>query len=83
MIERRGIRTVAVTFLEELTAFIGTPRALSVRFPYGAPFGNPHNRWLQTRVLREALALLDEAKEPNTIRPSSYRWRQSRERVSW
>jgi fatty-acyl-CoA synthase len=31
----------------------------------------------------EALALLDEAKEPNSIRPSSYRWRQTRERVSW
>jgi hypothetical protein len=83
VVERHGVRTVAVTFLEELTALVGTPRALSVRFPYGAPFGNPHNRWLQTRVLREALALLDEAREPNTIRTSSYRWRQNRDRVAW
>lgn len=83
VIEGRGMRTVAITFLEELTAFIGTPRALSVRFPYGAPFGNPHNRWLQSRVLREALALLGEAQGPNTIRPSNYRWRQTRDRVSW
>ena len=83
VIEERGIRTVGITFLPELTELVGTPRALSVRFPYGAPFGNPLNRWLQTRVLGEALALLDEAKAPNTIRASNYRWRQSRDRVSW
>ncbi len=83
VIERHGIATVALTFLPELTKLVGTPRALSVRFPYGAPFGNPLNRWLQTRVLREALVLLEEATEPNTIQPSAYRWRQTRERAQW
>ena len=83
VIEGRGIPTVGLTFLPELTEHIGTPRAVSVRFPYGAPFGNPLNPWLQTRVLREALALLDEATAPNTIRASAYRWRQTRERVAW
>jgi hypothetical protein len=76
------IPTVALTLLPELTEHIGTPRALSVRFPYGAPFGNPLNRWLQTRVLREALALLEETTEP-TLRASAYRWRQTRDRVAW
>ena len=83
IIEREGIPTVAVAFATDLERLDATPRALSVRFPYGAPFGNPLNRWLQTRVLGEALALLDEAKEPNTIRASAYRWRQTRERVAW
>lgn len=83
VIENHDIRTVALTFLPELTELIGTPRALSVRFPYGAPFGNPLNRWLQTRVLREALTLLDEATQPRTIRASAYRWRQTRDRVAW
>ncbi|HEX7150716.1 MAG TPA: hypothetical protein VF618_04440 [Thermoanaerobaculia bacterium] len=68
--------------LPELTQLVGTPRALTVRFPYGAPFGNPFNRWLQTRVLGEALAMLVEATAP-AMKPSQYRWRQSRERVSW
>ena len=83
VIEREGIPTVALTFSSDLTRLIGTPRALAVRFPYGAPFGNPLNRWLQTRVLREALALLESATEPNTIQPSAYRWRQTRERAQW
>jgi hypothetical protein len=83
VIERTGIPTVAVTFNADFTALIGTPRALAVRFPYGAPFGNPHNRWLQTRVLAEALSLLDTATGPNTIVPSAYRWKQTRERVAW
>ena len=76
------IPTVALTFQADLTEQIGTPRALSVRFPYGAPFGNPFNRWLQTRVLAEALSLLDEPATP-TIRPSAYRWRQTRDKVAW
>ena len=76
------IPTVAVTLLPEVTKHVGTPRALSVRFPYGAQFGNPLNRWLQTRVLDETLTLLAEATEP-TLRASAYRWRQTRERVAW
>jgi hypothetical protein len=83
VIERETIPTVALTFSADLTQLIGTPRALSVRFPYGAPFGNPFNRWLQTRVLREALNLLDSATAPNTIHASEYRWKQTRERVAW
>ena len=82
-IEREGIPTVAVTFSADFTRLIGTPRALAVRFPYGAPFGDPRNRWLQSRVLREALALLESATEPNTIRASENRWKQTRERVGW
>jgi hypothetical protein len=82
-IERAGIPTVALTFSAELTQLIGTPRALAVRFPYGAPFGDPRNRWLQTRVLREALSLLDTATGPNTIAASTYRWRQTRDRAAW
>jgi D-proline reductase (dithiol) PrdB len=82
-IEREGIPTVAVTFNADFTQLIGTPRALAVRFPYGAPFGNPLNRWLQTRVLAEALTLLDEATARNTIRASEYRWKQTREKVAW
>jgi hypothetical protein len=83
VIEREGIPTVALTFSSDFTELIGTPRALAVRFPYGAPFGNLLNRWLQTRVLREALALLDSATAANTIRASAYRWKQTRERVGW
>ena len=82
-IERDGIPTVALTFSSDVTQRVGTSRALAVRFPYGAPFGNPMNRWLQTRVLREALTLLESATEPNTIQPSAYRWRQTREKVEW
>jgi hypothetical protein len=83
VIEREGIPTAALTFNPDFTRLIGTPRALAVRFPYGAPFGNPLNRWLQTRVLREALMLLDTATAPNTIQPSAFRWKQTREKAAW
>ena len=82
VIERAGIPTVAVTFNADFTRMIGTPRALAVRFPYGAPFGDPRNKWLQTRVLREALALLESATEPAVV-GSAYRWRQTRDKAAW
>jgi D-proline reductase (dithiol) PrdB len=82
-IEREGIPTVALTFNAEFTQLIGTPRAVAVRFPYGAPFGDPRNEWLQTRVLREALSLLETATAPKTIVPSAYRWRQTRDKAAW
>lgn len=83
IIERTGIPTVGLTFNADFTRLVGTPRAVAVRFPYGAPFGNPMNRWLQTRVLREALTLLESATGPNTIVPSAYRWKQTRDKVAW
>jgi hypothetical protein len=49
----------------------------------GVPFGNPTNRWLQTRVLREALPLLDSATAPNTIQSRGYRCRQTRDKAAW
>ena len=57
-IERRGISTVSISLLREVTATIRPPRALSVPFPFGSPLGEPNNRVLQQSVIAAALALL-------------------------
>lgn len=59
-LERRGIATTSVTMLEEVTQKVGTPRALSVPYALGYPLGRPGDPSLQTRILRAALALLEE-----------------------
>ena len=59
-LERRGIATTSVTMLRDVTAKVGTPRALAVPFPLGYPLGRPHDPELQLRVCRHALTLLSE-----------------------
>jgi len=76
-LEGRGLPTVALTLIPELTRIVGAPRALAVRFPFGAPAGDPGNAPLHRAVLREALRLLSEAPGPGTLRESYLGWRRS------
>jgi D-proline reductase (dithiol) PrdB len=76
-LEARGIPTVCVSFLPELTEIVGAPRCLTVHFPFGAPCGNPDNPELHRAVLRDALGVLLDAKGPGTIAPSSHAWREA------
>jgi D-proline reductase (dithiol) PrdB len=75
-LEARGLPTVSVTSLPELTSRVGAPRALATKFPFGAPAGDPGHRSLHAALLREALELLDTAREPRTLVESSLRWRR-------
>ena len=76
-IESRGIPTVALSLIPELSAFVGAPRVLTVRFPFGAPAGDPGNEALHKQVLAEALELLSRAKTAGAQQAASERWRQS------
>jgi hypothetical protein len=53
---------------------VGIPRALHVRFPYGAPLGPAGHPDTQMAVIREALALLATATEPGKIVESGIEW---------
>jgi D-proline reductase (dithiol) PrdB len=75
-LESAGFATVALTMLPELTARVGTPRALASRFPFGAPAGDPGNRTLHVAVLRAALEVIATAREPRTLVESGLRWRE-------
>ena len=67
-LERRGIATTSVTVLEEITRKVRTPRALTVPYALGYPLGEPGDAALQTRILRAALALLDDPGPPPVLR---------------
>ncbi|MCK6446501.1 MAG: hypothetical protein L6Q99_08935 [Planctomycetes bacterium] len=75
-LEARGVPTVAVTLIPELTRFVGAPRALAVHFPFGAPLGDPGHGELHDAVLAEALELLATAPAPRTLVASRQRWRR-------
>lgn len=74
VLEAEGFSTLLVTMMPYWAEKIGVPRALAVEFPYGQTLGQPHNRQQQMRVLREALAWLEEADSPGAIRHSEETW---------
>ena len=57
--ETRGIATVVLSLLRDVTETIGPPRALYVPFHHGYPLGAPLDAARQRRVIEAALALIE------------------------
>jgi hypothetical protein len=73
-LEEQGIATVCVVMNRDITENVKPPRALFVRFPYGAPLGPAGDAVTQMGVIREALDLLTGATQPATIAVSDIEW---------
>lgn len=78
LIEAAGIATVSISMVPHVTYGVGVPRAVYVRFPYGNPFGEPHQTETQMAILRAALRWLHDATEPNAPVRLAISWRRSR-----
>jgi hypothetical protein len=66
-IEEQGIPTVCVVMNRDIADNVKVPRALFVRFPYGAPLGPAGNAAVQEAVVRAALDLLVTATRPGVV----------------
>jgi hypothetical protein len=77
-IEDAGIPTVVVTMMPVTAAQLLAPRVVGVEFPFGHPFGMPHDREMQRLVLGTALALLSGAAAPGTRVDVDLEWPQPR-----
>ncbi len=73
-LEAAGFSTVLVTMMPYWAEKTGTPRALAVEFPFGQTLGQPGNSEQQIRVIRQALAVLESAREPGAITHSEQPW---------
>jgi len=70
VLEARGIATVMLSVLPQVSRRLTAPRTLAVPFGLGTPMGPAHDRVVQGRVLADALALTTE-----TAVPLSRPWR--------
>jgi len=75
-VEGYGISTVALSLNREITEKVKAPRSLSLRFPYGAPLGEPGHINMQRAILKDMFDVLISASEPGTIIDLPYRWRR-------
>ena len=67
VLEARGLPTVALSMIPELTRAVGVPRLLGIGYPMGRPLGRPHDADGQRAVLRAMLDLLETAKGPGHL----------------
>jgi hypothetical protein len=74
VLEEQGITTVCVVMNRDITENVKPPRALFVRFPYGAPLGPANDAVTQMAVIRAALDVLTGATRPATIVVSDIEW---------
>lgn len=74
VIEARGISTVSLSWMPDLTRAVGVPRLAGIGYPPGRPLGNPHDAEHQRDVLRATLALLESASGPDTYVELPFEW---------
>lgn len=74
-VEAGGVSTSTITLLPELTDIVGAPRSLGVKFPFGAPCGDPGNAGLHQRVVGHALERLEQASAWGLAIESNAVWR--------
>lgn len=68
-LERRGIVTVSLTVMPDVTRKLAPPRVLSVPAPLGAPLGPPHEAAAHEAVLRRMLELATRPDVPLLATP--------------
>lgn len=73
-IEAAGLPTVGVSVCRDITYQLQAPRAVALRFPLGNPFGSSMDGSMQSRVLRDALALIETVQTPGEIVNLPYDW---------
>ena len=78
LIEAAGIPTVVVTMMPQTAVELVTPRIVGVEFPFGHPFGMPHDRRMQRTVLDTAVTVLAGATAPGTRVDIDIEWSQPR-----
>ena len=75
-IEARGIATVSLSIIREITERTPPPRAIFLRFPFGHALGEPGQANQHLAVLYLAFKLLFEARQPGAIQDAGLRWRR-------
>ncbi len=74
--EEAGLSTVMVTMMPYWAEKLGTPRALGVEVPFGHTLGVPGDHEMQMSIIRAALSLLEQAREPGEARDVGIEWPQ-------
>lgn len=82
-IEESGVSTVMLSAALDITSSVKPPRAVFVNFPLGHQAGKPCDREGQTRIILDALHLLETATTSGTLVQLPYKWDANDPLDSW
>lgn len=77
MLEDKGIPTVTLSMIPDLTRAVGVPRLAGIGYPMGRPLGQPHDADGQRAVLRALVDVLATAQGPDTYVELPFVWPES------
>ena len=75
-IEKSGIPCLSATVIPFVTHYSLVSRSAYIRFPQGAPVGEPHQRKQQRQIMAALLDAFDTIEEPGTMVELPFRWRR-------
>ncbi len=82
-IEAAGIATVVLNMIWPLQRLVGMPRVAAIEHPFGRPYGDVGDGETQTAVLRAALAVFENAREPGHVEHLPFVWHQDPAETKW
>ena len=75
-IEAAGLATISMTVQPHITAMVGAPRAVFLRYPAGNQVGEAGKPQQQRAILTAVLEAVGTIQKPGTILEFPYRWRR-------
>ncbi|UCF82801.1 MAG: hypothetical protein JSV50_16640 [Desulfobacteraceae bacterium] len=81
--EEKGFSTVTLTVSPEFNREIGIPRVAAIEYPYGRPVGQVNDNEGQTKVLLEALSVLENAQDPGQVFHLPFDWPEEPKDTKW
>ncbi len=82
-IEAAGIATVVLNMIWPLQRLVGMSRVAAIEHPFGRPYGDVGDSETQTAVLRAALAVFENAREPGHVEHLPFVWHQDPAETKW
>ena len=82
-IEEAGIPTISLSSALDITTLVKPPRTAFVNFPLGHQAGKPFDPEGQTRIILDALHLLETVTNPGTVVHLQYKWDERDPLDSW
>ncbi len=83
VIEAAGIPTVTLNMIWVYQNLVGMPRVAAIEHPFGRPYGDVDDVETQTAVLRAALAVFSEAREPGHVAQLPFVWHEHPAETKW
>ncbi len=82
-IEEAGIPTVTVNMIWPYQNVVGMPRVAAIEHPFGRPYGDVGDVETQDAVVRAALAVFEQAREPGHVEHLPFVWHEDPKQTKW